>query len=62
MSKTESSDVRQLVRDMGAEVVSSWCERCSHLIMTGITVTVKVSDQATCIHTSSMRKHLTSSS
>ena len=51
MSKSENSSVKQSARALGAEVVSNWSERCSHLIMTGITVTVKVSVHTTHTHT-----------
>jgi hypothetical protein len=42
MSKPESVRLKQEAGSLGAEVVSSWTERCSHLVMTNITVTVKV--------------------
>ncbi|CAI8012351.1 Nibrin [Geodia barretti] len=42
MSKPESVRLKQEAGSLGAEVVSSWSHRCSHLIMTNITVTVKV--------------------
>ena len=48
MSKQESSKVKQLAKALGAVVENSWSERCSHLIMTGITVTVKVAEMQTC--------------
>ena len=55
MSKSENSSVKQSARALGAEVVSNWSERCSHLIMTGITVTVKVSVHTT--HTQHTHTH-----
>ena len=42
MSKPESVRLKQEAGSLGAEVVSSWSHRCSHLVMTNITVTVKV--------------------
>ena len=59
ISRQESSKVKQLARSLGAEVVSSWSERCSHLVMTTITVTVKVSWQ---LHTHTLYIHYPPSS
>ena len=51
MTKSESSKVKQLAKTLGAEVESGWSERCSHLVMSGITVTVKVIGTRTHTHT-----------
>ena len=42
MSKPDSVRLRQDSETLGGEVVSSWSDRCSHLVMTNLTVTVKV--------------------
>ena len=46
MSKQESAKVKQLAKPLGAKVENSWSECCSHLVMTEITVTVKVRAQS----------------